>query len=85
MPNHLHVILVLNHDHTTVRKPLGRLVGAFKTVTTKQINQLYQPPIALFWQRNYYEHVIRNEADLMRLREYIANNPLKWALDSLHP
>ena len=37
------------------------------------------------WQRNYYEHVIRNEDDLDEIREYIVNNPLKWHLDSENP
>jgi len=38
-----------------------------------------------FWQRNYYEHVIRNEEELERLRNYIVENPARWALDRLHP
>ncbi len=37
------------------------------------------------WQRNYYEHVIRNEDDLHKIREYIRWNPAKWALDSENP
>jgi putative transposase len=37
------------------------------------------------WQRNYYEHIIRNETDLHRIRTYIANNPLQWALDEENP
>ena len=37
------------------------------------------------WQRNYYEHVIRNETDLNDVREYIVNNPLKWDLDEENP
>lgn len=63
------------------QKSLGRLIGAFKTVSTKQINLLNQTPGAALWQRNYYEHVIRNDGDLQRIRDYICNNPLRWALD----
>jgi hypothetical protein len=37
------------------------------------------------WQRNYYEHVLRNDRELDRIREYIATNPLKWALDRENP
>ncbi|MFN8499755.1 MAG: transposase [Anaerolineae bacterium] len=37
------------------------------------------------WQRNYYEHIIRDEADLDRIRQYIAANPLKWVSDDLYP
>jgi len=38
-----------------------------------------------FWQRNYWEHIIRNEASLDRIREYIENNAARWAEDQLHP
>ncbi len=37
------------------------------------------------WQRNYYEHIIRDEGELSRVRRYIAENPLKWALDRENP
>jgi hypothetical protein len=37
------------------------------------------------WQRNYWEHVSRNESELNRIREYIRHNPAKWQLDKLHP
>jgi len=73
------------------RKPLGRLVGVFKTVSTKAINQMLrtdgrpmvgavrEPP--LLWQRNYYEHIVRDERDLNKIRKYIVHNPLKWEYD----
>jgi len=37
------------------------------------------------WQRNYWEHIVRSEADLDRIREYIENNPARWEEDQLHP
>jgi REP element-mobilizing transposase RayT len=54
---------------------------AFKTVSTKQINLLNQTPGAALWQRNYFEHIIRNVDDLRRIRAYISNNPLRWTID----
>jgi len=66
-------------------KSLGRLVGAFKTVSTKQINLIRDTPGTVVWQRNYYENIIRNEASLHRIRQYIYNNPLLWQQDQLHP
>ena len=74
-------------DETVVKsqKPLGRLIGAFKTVSTKQINMLNNTPGMPLWQRNYYEHVIRSDDDLHRIRQYIRNNPLRWALDRENP
>jgi len=56
-------------------------MGGFKSACTKQINQIRQTPGAPLWQRGYYDHVIRDEHDQQRIREYIVNNPLKWALD----
>jgi len=44
------------------------------------------PPFAgKLWQRNYYEHIIRNGQSLNRIREYIAQNPLRWHLDPENP
>ena len=67
------------------RPTLGQIVAYFKYLSTKHINISRGTPGVRIWQRNYYEHIIRNEADLCRIREYIANNPLKWELDQLHP
>ena len=67
------------------RKPLGRLVGAFKTVSTNRINALRDTPGATVWQRDFYEHVIRDERDLDRIRRYIANNPSNWPRDAENP
>ncbi len=69
---------------TKPRKPLGRLIGAFKTVSTKEINTM-RGQSDLIWQRNYYEHIIRDENSLDRIREYILDNPLKWETDRENP
>jgi REP element-mobilizing transposase RayT len=93
MPNHIHGILILNGTGrggsrtapTTRPKPLGQLVGAFKTVSTKQINKNCRTPDAVFWQRNYYEHIVRTETSLNRVREYVYENALKWDIDRENP
>ena len=74
-----------NRVDTARRKPLGRLVGAFKTVTTKQANLAKGTPGQVLWQRNFYERIIRSDQEWNRIREYIANNPLKWEEDSENP
>ena len=66
-------------------KPMGELVGAFKTVSTKQVNLLRGSPGAQLWQRGFYEHVVRKPREIDRLRTYIVQNPLKWELDEYHP
>jgi REP element-mobilizing transposase RayT len=69
----------------TVSGSLGAVIQNFKSVSTRKINKMRNNPGCLIWQRNYYEHVIRNEADLANIRQYIANNPLKWDLDENNP
>lgn len=49
--------------------------------SAKEINSLQRTPGIPVWQRNYYEHIIRNEKDLNNIRDYIINNPIKWATD----
>jgi putative transposase len=94
MPNHFHGILVFHENGrggsrsapTSIkRKPLGGLIGAFKTVSTKHINQLRNTEGQIVWQRNYYEHVIRNEKDLKNITDYIHANPLLWEQDNEKP
>jgi REP element-mobilizing transposase RayT len=63
---------------------LGSIIGQFKSVSTKQINKINITTGKSIWQRNYYEHIIRNETDLYYIRNYIQNNPLKWEMDELY-
>ena len=64
---------------------LGAIVGNYKSVSTRRINRVRGTPGIRFWQRNYWEHIIRDERSLNRIREYIQNNPARWAEDQLHP
>jgi REP element-mobilizing transposase RayT len=49
------------------------------------LNDLRHTPGTSVWQRNYYEHIVRNDIDLDQTRQYIANNPAKWDLDEYNP
>jgi len=64
---------------------LSKIVGRFKMNSAKRINEMRDTPGVAVWQRNYYEHIIRNEETLDRLRQYITNNPMQWALDRENP
>ena len=64
---------------------LSKIVAYFKYQSTKHINQHHNTPGTRIWQRNYYDHIIRDDTDLQRLRQYVQDNPMKWALDQLHP
>jgi len=67
------------------RKPLGRLIGAFKTVSTKNINLARKTEGCVVWQRNFYEHIIRNDAEADRIARYIESNPAQWNEDNENP
>ena len=62
---------------------LGSIINQFKSACTKQIYKTGHKHFA--WQRNYYEHIIRNEYELNAIREYIMNNPSNWNLDKNNP
>ena len=64
---------------------LGAIVRSFKAAAARRINQAMGTPGARIWQRNYYERVIRSEAELAGVREYIRLNPFEWQLDSENP
>lgn len=96
MPNHVHgIVMVTDRDvGATGRSPflpgppkhsLGSFIAGLKAAVTKRINEVRGTPKAPVWQRNYYEHVIRNEESLQRIREYILNNPAQWDLDPENP
>ena len=99
MPNHLHAIIVIHEGATTMpmvgahssaplrRAPqsLGSLIAGFKSAVTKHINMLQISPGFPVWQRNYYDHVVRDEDDINRIRQYIVNNPVRWAADENNP
>ena len=96
MPNHIHGIVVITHSDGIVgahgraplhRSPrsLGSFIAGFKSVVTRRINQTRGTPGSPVWQRNYYEHVIRSEDELLRTRKYILNNPARWFEDPDNP
>lgn len=76
MKNHVHVIFFLQDSEVN----LPRIVQALKSLTTRRMKSSGYCG-ERFWQRNYYEHVIRHESVLEKIREYIANNPLAEQLD----
>jgi len=100
MPNHVHgIIWIVESEESLVRaerrsaltKPavtpgsLGAIIRAYKSAVTYAANGLQNQRGAVLWQRNYYEHIIRNETTFKNIWNYIDNNPRKWAEDQLHP
>jgi len=99
MPNHVHGVIIVGAQFiapsdgfvtTTIdqgainRAPtLGEIVRTFKAVSTRAIRHTANSDFA--WQRNYYEHVIRDDESLNRIRQYIFDNPGRWAFDRENP
>jgi REP element-mobilizing transposase RayT len=68
------------------RKPnLGQIVAINKYESTKRINDLRNMAGVRFWQRGFYDHIVRNQRELDAIRLYILNNPLEWTLDRDNP
>jgi REP element-mobilizing transposase RayT len=90
MPNHLHGILMFAAaedlpDRRSDKTSLSDVVGTFKAAVSRQYASHGDRTRERIWQRGYYEHVIRTEEDLARIRQYIVDNPLKWDLDEENP
>jgi REP element-mobilizing transposase RayT len=90
MPNHIHCIIVIHDGEATAlgqpKPTLGDIIEWFKTMATNEyirgVKQLgWKPFPKRVFQRNYYEHIIRNERELTAIRKYIENNPAKWTGD----
>jgi putative transposase len=79
MPNHVHGITILA-DESERRHAIPEIVRGFKTFSARRVNERAGRR-GVLWQHGYYEHVIRNEKALDRIRAYIANNPAQWADD----
>ncbi len=93
MPNHLHGIIVIvgavlappTEGAASSAPTLAEIIRAFKSLSGRQVNRLLSRKGKSLWQRNYYEHVIRNETELDRVRRYIVENPIKWDIDPENP
>jgi putative transposase len=96
MPNHVHGIIVIVGNGLKQRmcvgnglKPfptikmhgLSEIIRGFKTFSSRRINEKIKNRQNFRWQKSFYDHIIRNELSLNRIREYIVHNPQQWATD----
>jgi REP element-mobilizing transposase RayT len=82
MPNHVHGIIIIR---AAAKAKLGKVIRAFKSISAIQANRLLDRSDRPFWQRDYFERVIRSETELLAVRQYIRNNPLAWDVDPENP
>jgi REP element-mobilizing transposase RayT len=89
MPNHIHGIIVITDKESAdgagvVRAGLPEIVRALKTFSARQINKMRGSVGKRVWQRNYYEHIIRNPEAYRKIAIYILNNPANWLNDKFY-
>ena len=77
MPNHIHLIVVLQNSVGGGTPPLQNVIGQLKSYTTKKFGNT-------LWQRSYHDHIIRGENDYQKIWEYIDTNVIKWKDDCFY-
>lgn len=77
MPNHIHLIVVLDNTGGRGNPPLQKIIGQLKSYTTNKFGNV-------LWQRSYHDHVIRGEKDYQKIWEYIDTNVIKWKNDCFY-
>ncbi len=86
MPDHLHGIIFIDYhikpanvsiaeNNLKIRQPIGIIINQFKRICTIEIRKI---EINFGWQSRFHDHIIRDEKELIRIRQYILDNPLKW-------
>jgi len=93
MPNHAHGMIwivgarrraptdVIEKFGKPVKGSIPTIIRAYKSAVTYAANGAQNMRGAILWQKNYYEHVVRNDRELNNIGWYILNNPLNWQLD----
>jgi len=94
MPNHVHGIVIINNFVGTrdrvslqqfgksIQNSLPLIINQYKGSVTRHVRRNGHEKIS--WQSRFYEHIIRNDKDLFRIRKYIQINPLKWEMDEYY-
>jgi putative transposase len=65
-------------------KSVSSFVAGFKSAVTKRVNEIRQAPGVPLWQSRFYDHIIRDEKSLQKIRAYIVNNPVNWQEDEMN-
>lgn len=87
MPNHIHAIIQIQANcgeagGASPSPTLMDVIRAFKSIATRMCKKIQ--PISQLFQRSYYDHAIRGEADYLEIAQYITNNPARWAEDEFY-
>ena len=85
MPDHIHLIIILDKDESKNNYSLSDVIGKFKSFSSKQIRKILQGEEKFEWQKSFYDRIIRNEKELYQIRKYIQENPLRWDIEKDNP
>ncbi|STZ09240.1 Transposase and inactivated derivatives [Moraxella caprae] len=89
MPNHIHAIIEIKEQLTNIHQDkfisqsntIGSIIRGYKSSVSSQLKHIFNHSV---WQKNYYEHIIRNEQSYQMISEYISNNPALWEQDRFY-
>lgn len=89
MPNHMHAIIEIKEKLTNIHQDkfisqsntIGSIILGYKSSVSSQLKHIFNHSV---WQKNYYEHIIRNEQSYQMISEYISNNPALWEQDRFY-
>ncbi len=84
MPNHIHMILIKSGGHGDPPLPIYDVIGRFKSYTDSKYKSRGHGDPPLLWQRSFYDHVIRDEKDYLKIWDYIDTNPARWQEDKYY-
>ena len=88
MPNHIHLIINITeriNPFPTKKFDVSNIIGKYKAAVTRNVGNAFMHSERFsLWQKSFYDHIIRNEEDYLRIWEYIDTNPFKWEDDELY-
>jgi REP element-mobilizing transposase RayT len=91
MPDHFHGIIIIDNslklkaNEENKAFSLSDIIGKFKSFATRKIRELLNAKIEFRWQKSFYDRIIRNENELLNIRKYIQENPMRWELEKNNP
>jgi REP element-mobilizing transposase RayT len=85
MPDHIHLIIILDKDESKKNYSLSDVMGKFKSFSCKKIRKVLEDDEKFEWQKSFYDRIIRNEKELYQIRKYIKENPLRWEIEKDNP
>ncbi|MEG0090804.1 MAG: transposase, partial [Oscillospiraceae bacterium] len=84
MPNHIHLIILLERQEQSPCPTIGDIVCVIKSISTKNANKIEHKTGRKIWQFRFHDHIIRTQAEYQKIWQYIDTNPSKWQEDCFY-